>query len=392
MNASLDSTRPSEKPVWPVLAVTCMVGTFALVVGYTYPALSFAMEAAGFSRTVIGLQTAMSGLGVAISAVLTPPVAIRVGPWRLGVVAGIITIVTLISFGFTEPGYVWFLLRFILGAAISALFVLSETWLNELAPPALRGRLVAVYTTTVAAMFGVGPLLIPFVGYSGTAPFVIVGGFATLLLLPLFLLRGQVPPLEPARNRDMLAVFWIIPVLIAAVATFGIFDGATMGLWVVYGVELGYSDTIASWTLSAAILGNLFLQIPIGWLADRMSRKTLLSICVGASVLGASLIPFLDLDAWYIWPFLMVWGGMCFGIYTIALTVLGEHLRGALLISANAAFGLMWGVGAILGGALAGGMMDLVGPYGLPAFIFAIFLILFVMTVTIAPVRAVQKT
>jgi len=182
-------------------------------------------------------------------------------------------------------------------------------------------------------------------------------------------------------------VFAIIPVLILCVAAFGMFDGAIMGLWAVYSIDLGYTETIASWTLSASILGNLFLQVPIGWLADRMSRQVLLSTCAGSAALGALVLPFLDLNAFYIWPFLMIWGGLCFGIYTISLTLVGEHLKGAKLISANAVFGLMWGIGSIVGGSITGGLMDLVGPYALPGFVAVIFGSLLIVSLLIAPVR-----
>ena len=67
LTARIRGAQRPETEIWPVFAVISMVGTFALVVGYTYPALSFAMKAAGFSKTVIGLQTAMSGAGVVVS-------------------------------------------------------------------------------------------------------------------------------------------------------------------------------------------------------------------------------------------------------------------------------------------------------------------------------------
>lgn len=379
--------QPTDEEIWPVFAVICLVGTFALVVGYTYPALALAMEAAGYSKTMIGLQTAMSGLGVAVSAVLTPPAAIRTGSWRLGVVTGILTVFIVLGFGLTPPGWSWFVLRFLLGMSISTLFILSETWLNEFAPEHLRGRLIAIYTSTIAALFGVGPLLIPFIGYEGSLPFLVVGCAVSLLLLPLWAIRDRVTEIHHADRKELLSVFIIIPVLILSVATFGMFDGAIMGLWVVYSLDIGYTENLASWTLSAAILGNLFLQVPIGWLADKISRKTVLAICSGSAMVGAILLPFLDMNAFYIWPFLMIWGGLCFGIYTIALTLVGEHLRGPQLISANAVFGLMWGLGAIAGGSMTGVLMDLIGPYALPGFVAAMFLFLFVVTLLVAPVR-----
>lgn len=387
MSAKSEDMREPDREVWPVIAVICMVGAFALVIGYTYPALSFALDAAGVSKTVIGLQTAMTGAGIVAGSLLTPVVALRIGAWRLGVANGFATIFILAGFGFSEPDWTWFPMRFALGVAICTLFVLGETWLNELAPPRLRGRIVAAYTTAIAGLFGTGPLLIPVIGYSGATPFAVICVLVGIMLLPLWTLRGRVSPIEDSDTGAMLAVVRIIPVLIFAVAVFGMFDGAVMGLWVVYGIELGYPERIASWTLSASILGNLFLQLPIGWLADRMSRKALLVICSGAGAVGALLLPFLELGAPLVWPVLMLWGGLCFGTYTIALTLVGEHLKGAQLYAANAAFGLMWGIGAIAGGSIAGGLMDAAGPYSLPGFIAVIFSLLTLFALTVAPVR-----
>lgn len=391
MSAQIDSVEPPRDRIGPVMVVICMVGTFALVVGYTYPALSLAMEQARFSPTMIGVHTAMTGVGIVVSALATPAVAARFGAWRLGVVTGIATVFVVLGFGISPPGPAWLAMRFALGLSISTLFVLSETWLNELVPPRLRGRLVATYTTAVAALFGIGPLLIPWIGYTGPGPFTLVALLVAVMLLPMWSLRHQVSDLDQSERGALAAVYRLIPVLIFAVLTFGMFDGAVMGLWVIYGIGIGYSEQIASWTLSASILGNLFLQLPIGWLADHMSRRLLLAICAASGMAGALALPLLDFTTSLAWPVLMLWGGLCFGTYTIALVLVGEHLRGAHLIAANAAFGLMWGLGAILGGSIAGGLMDLGGPATLPLFIAAIFGALTLATLAVPPVRTTAR-
>ena len=66
------------------------------------------------------------------------------------------------------------------------------------------------------------------------------------------------------------------------------------------------------------------------------------------------------------WPLLFIWGGAAFGVYTVALAGLGDRYSGAMLLTGSAAFGLMWGVGGVIGPASAGGAMQLWGPAGLP--------------------------
>jgi MFS family permease len=55
---------------------------------------------------------------------------------------------------------------------------------------------------------------------------------------------------------------------------------------------------------------------------------------------------------------------------------LGDRFTGALLLAGNSAFGVMWGLGGIIGPSVAGVAMDLVGPEGLPLTLGALFVIL----------------
>jgi hypothetical protein len=57
------------------------------------------------------------------------------------------------------------------------------------------------------------------------------------------------------------------------------------------------------------------------------------------------------------------------GIYTVALTVLGERFSGSRLVAGNAAFSFVWGLGGITGPALGGAAIDWAGLNGLPMMI-----------------------
>ena len=61
-----------------------------------------------------------------------------------------------------------------------------------------------------------------------------------------------------------------------------------------------------------------------------------------------------------------VWGGSMGGIFTVGITLLGERFRDTELVSANAVFSVLFGVGGLLGPFLAGTAMSAVGPAGFP--------------------------
>jgi MFS family permease len=74
--------------------------------------------------------------------------------------------------------------------------------------------------------------------------------------------------------------------------------------------------------------------------------------------------------------FMLAYGAVISGIYTVAMVIIGERFRGADLAAASALFGLMWGGGSILGPPIGGLAMDL-HPHGVPlalALLFVLFL------------------
>ena len=69
------------------------------------------------------------------------------------------------------------------------------------------------------------------------------------------------------------------------------------------------------------------------------------------------------------------------GVYTLSLIIVGQRFQGAALVTANAAFGVLWGLGNLSGPLIAGVGMRISNPDGLPitlALATALFLALFV--------------
>ena len=109
------------------------------------------------------------------------------------------------------------------------------------------------------------------------------------------------------------------------------------------------------------------LQLPIGWLGDRMDGRRL-AIILGLIATGGALVwPLVLNHPWIAYRVLFFWGGVFVGIYTLMMAIVGSRFQGADLVGIYAVMGLVWGVGALLGPALAGISMDLL-PHGLPIF------------------------
>ncbi len=374
-------------PWLPLAAVISIISVFALNAGYTFPALALKLEARGYSATTIGLQAALQSLGTIAGAFAAPWLAQRHGQIPLLVAALMVEAVVISSFGLIEPIAVWYPLRFIQGFAASILFVIAETLLVTLAPAHARGRIVGIYTSINSGFFALGPALIPVIGFDGPLPYLVIGGLVLLLGLPAGVLRGHAEPMGHVPGRELIAVAAIIPLLLIAVFTFGFADGALLNLWGIYGIARGIDVATASILLALMSAGNMVLQMPIGWLADRYPRRNVLMVCSAGGLIGAVLLPWLDLSGPFAHGFVFVWGALSFGIYTVALAVVGDALSGARLVAANAAFGIVWGLGALIGAPSTGMLMDRIGAEGLAAMIGIAFLLQLIAVLVIEPVR-----
>jgi MFS family permease len=214
---------------------------------------------------------------------------------------------------------IWFGLRLLLGVAINVIFIVSEAWINQLAEPHTRGRTIGLYNTIAAAGFALGPLTLAVLGSHGWLPF-LIGVSGILIALPVLVFaKNHLPGFNGKEYLSVLSFFSLAPLLLLAVASAALSDQAALSLLPIYGLQHGLSEATASFMLAVLIVGNVVLQIPIGWLADRISRRYLLCALAFGAVIGSILLPGLIGGSMLLWPMLFVWGAIAYGTYTIAL-------------------------------------------------------------------------
>ena len=118
---------------------------------------------------------------------------------------------------------------------------------------------------------------------------------------------------------------------------------------------------MAAGLLSIWLSGNILFQYPLGWLADRWSRRPVMAGCAALALGGQLLVPAAIGTPALLWPLLVLLGGLMGGLYTLSLALIGERFRGADLTQANTAFVMTFQLGAIVGPPYAGALMHLLG-------------------------------
>lgn len=344
-----------------VIGSACIAG---LTFGLTMPLLSLILERDGVEPTWIGLNGAVSSLAILIFGPLVPRVLERLGVLRAmyaSVAATLVIFLLLPVFPGLGP---WFVLRFLVGAVVAIHWIGSETWIIAITGRRDRGRIVALYMTFLSAGFAAGPLMIGVVGIEGWTPFLVSAALIACTALPLLIAGSAVPRLPPRPPAAFLNSFRVSPLILAAALLTGVTDMAKLSLFPVYILRVGLDQDAAVLMLSAILLGNVVLQLPIGWLADRVDRRRLLIAFGGVLLVIPAGFTWLLAHEIVLWPALVIWGGVSFGLYTVGLTLLGDRFPPAAFASANAAFVAVVEAGGLSGPILAGGAMDLLGHQG----------------------------
>jgi MFS family permease len=356
----------------PVLLSQAAVVAAAMIFGLTY-SLSAALIAQdlaeqGFSEAFIGINAAMHAVGVLGMAFVLPRCVGRVGMKRMVVGALAVAAVVLVLFPAMPSVWLWFPLRTVLGAASETLFVMSETWLNSLSTETTRARAMASYTAALSVGFALGPLILSYVGAGGASAYWIGAAFA-LVAAGCVGRPGMAQPTfdEPA-DGNPLRFIALAPIAMAATVLHAAVESSGLSFLALYAQKLGWGEADATQLMSCMMVGAIVLQLPIGWVGDKVDRRRMIIALAGLAVIGALVWPWALLSPWTTYPLLFVWGGVFVGIYTIMLTIVGSRFAGGQLVGIYAAMGLMWGAGALLGPLLAGFAMQWMN-HGLPLFV-----------------------
>lgn len=357
-----------------LLAVALSATVYTIVQGLSYPLLALLLEEAGASPLAIGVNAAMVPVGMVVAGAGAPPLVRTLGARRSGLSSLAVAAACLVAIKVLEhEPLLWMPLRFVMGFALATVFVVTDTWMNELTTDAARGRVIGLYSALLSLGFVLGPGVLVVAGTAGWTPFVVGAGCTLAAIAPLLLVYGRLPDGTRYGGASGWSFLRHAPLLLTGVGVVAFAEQGAMSLLPVWALAHGFASSGASMMLVVMSTGSMVLMLPIGWLADRMSRRVLIAGCSALSGACALLLIVASGSAVLLWPLLFVFGGAYYGIYVLSLVRLGQRFSGQLLVGGTAAFGAFWGLGGIVGPPASGAAMNLLGHSGLPVALATLF-------------------
>jgi MFS family permease len=344
------------------LALVLSVATVGLGSGATLPLTALALSDAGYGTSIIGLLTAAQAFGGLAVVPFSTWVSTRFRNHQVIFVTVLTVAIATALMQATANLWAWGALRMVCGAALMLLFTIGEAWVNQLADDASRGRVVAIYATTFTLFQMAGPVLVSQIAGYTAWRFALCGAIFLIALPMLATLRSGAPDAshheEHGSWRDVLPK---MPALVLATGFFALFDTIALSLLPLFAMGHGIGSEVALLFASVALLGDTTMQIPIGWLADKLGRERVHALAGVATVVLLPLLPLAVSTPWLRWPLLFVLGASSGAIYTLAIVACGERFQGAALVWASAIISAAWSAASFAGPIVTGTLMEHAG-------------------------------
>ena len=320
-------------------------------------------ESEGFGLAVSGIVMACFFLGFIVGTRLAEHFLAAVGHIRVfAALASAASGVSILHLLWINPT-AWALLRMLFGLCIAGVLVVVESWLNDMATNATRGRLLSMYMVSSMGGLTLGQLLLNGGDPESFELFVISSVLISAALVPITLSATSAPPLtvpEPLSLRQLIS---LAPTGVLTAFCAGISHGTVLGVGAVYAAYEGLPTSRIALFLVSATAGAIAFQWPLGSVSDRVSRRAVILVVAAAAAAIAGILPLVEPGSALSLVLMFCFGGATFPLYSLAIALTGDWVPSSQLNGASAALVRTAGVGSIIGPVVAGVVMSLTAPW-----------------------------
>jgi len=345
---------------WPLLLG---MGVLMLGAGLQSTLLGIRATLEAFPTTVTGLVMACYYVGYLLGTIAAPRLIRNVGHVRVfAALAAVASASTLVQAAYVHP-VPWAAMRLVTGLCFSGIYVVAESWLNGFATRSNRSRLFAIYMVVLYVGLGAAQFLLVLSSPGTSAPFMLVSGLICLAMVPTLLAAQLTPEVTVPRRVPYRELYRLSPLGVAAVTVAGVISSTVFAIGPVYAHLEGLDTTGVATFMAVNIFAGVTTQYPVGALADRWDRRTVMAgVCAVATLAAAGIAVFAGMPHALFLVLSAVFTGLALTIYSLGISHVNDRLEPAQMVAASSALLRLNGAGAILGPVLASSLVAAWGP------------------------------
>ena len=360
----------------PLVAIASVIGSLALVAvgnGRMFADIPVRLGADGFAPTWAGgILTGLSAGGIA-GCLLTGAIVRRIGHARAYMVLSALIVLSNAAVGAGAYPVQWIFARALYGFAISGMFIVAQSWLNDAVDNSIRGRVMAAFYVSYVVGLGIGSALMGMLDI-GSAQAPLIGiAFTALSMLPIGMTRLAQPPAPEAASVAVRRAWRISPVGVAGMLAVGGLSMMIAGFTPIHATAKGFTQQEVAVLLVCMPLGTLLFQIPFGWISDRTDRRyVLIAASLLVAVAGVAAARYDAAALTVILVIYVVWSGASESIYSLASAHANDRAVKDDLVTLSSSMLFAWSVSGFI---IPGLGTALTAVYGTQSFIYVAIII-----------------
>jgi MFS family permease len=345
---------------WPLLVG---MGVLMLGAGLQSTLLGLRATLEGFPAPVIGVVMSCYYIGYVLGTVIAPYLLRQVGHIRVfAALAAVASVAILIQGGFVNP-VAWGAMRLISGMCFAGIYVVAESWINDRASRANRGRLFAVYMLVLYGGLGAAQFLLIASNPLTPIPFMLVSVLISLAMVPIVLSAQALPDRALPRKVRLPELYRNSPLGVVGVTLSGVISAIIFSMGPVYARLRGLETSGVATFMAVSILAAVVTQYPVGRLSDHMDRRTVIAmVCTLATLVAGSIVAFPQMPHAVFLALAALFSGLVLTLYSLSVSHVNDKLEPAQMVAASSALLLINGVAAALGPILLGSLIAAFGP------------------------------
>lgn len=348
------------RAVWPLFFG---LGVIGLCIGAQGSLLGIRAELEGFDTLATGLLMSGYYLGFLLGSLRAPAIIQRVGHVRAFAALTALASMTILVHSVIVDPWTWGVMRLLTGFAVSAIYVVAESWLNQAADNRTRGQLLSLYMITMLAGLSGGQFLLNISDPRSFELFTLISILISLAAIPILLTATPMPPFAAARPVSVVTLYRVAPTGLVGSFLINACYAMALGMGAVYASRMGMRVSEISLFIAVLLIGGMLMQWPLGKLSDRMDRRTVIAGAAFAALIFAVASALVGVSGGVGYLLLaLLFGGSCFPLLALYLALTNDQLEADQAVGASSALLLVGGVGASIGPFMVSLAMDSWGP------------------------------
>ena len=320
--------QPYTSESCPVTQTTTSFNTWSLFlgiallqagVGLQRPLLGLRAEDAGFASVTAALVMSAYYAGFLLGTRYIGRLLSEVGHIRtFAGLASTASSIVLLQGLWISP-IPWGICRLIFGICTAALYVVAESWLNDVTTNQDRGRVLSVYMVVAVGATTIGQYSVAFASTAGFTLFAIASVLVSMALVPVALSRRSTAPTVVPQPVTFRKLYSVVPTGLIVCWLTGMTLGSFIGIGPIYGAYQGWTPLQIANFVGAPLLGSLIFQIPLGRLSDRVPRRGVMTFASAGAAGLCLLLAFLDGTDSVSIVCLFLMGGLALPLYSMSV-------------------------------------------------------------------------